>query len=58
MFLQNSNQPQGTPDLTGVRVVEVGQDYVAFSQDGSFGGTIYIINLDRILLIDLANDTL
>ncbi|MFC0189098.1 hypothetical protein ACFFJY_12420 [Fictibacillus aquaticus] len=53
VFLQNSNQPQGTPDLSGVTVVEVGLDYVVFSQAGSGAGTLYYVNLDRILLIDL-----
>jgi hypothetical protein len=53
VFLQNSNQPQGTPDLTGVVVSDVGLDYVVFTQAGSGAGTIYYVNLDRILLIDL-----
>jgi hypothetical protein len=53
VYLQNSNQPQGTPDLTGVRVAEVGLDYVTFTQLGSAGGTLYYVNLDKILLIDL-----
>jgi hypothetical protein len=53
VFLQNSNQPQGTPDLTGVRVTEVGVDFVVFTQAGSGAGTTYFVNLDRILLIDL-----
>lgn len=53
VFLQNSNQPSGTPDLTGVIVVEVSGDYVVFAQSGSAGATRYIVNLDRILLIDL-----
>jgi hypothetical protein len=53
VFLQNSNQPQGTPDLTGVTVKEVGVDYVVFSQAGSAGSTIFFVNMDRILLIDL-----
>jgi hypothetical protein len=53
VFLQNSNQPQGTPDLTGVTVEEVGGDYVVFAQAGSAGATLYYVNLDRILLIDM-----
>ncbi|RZT23162.1 MULTISPECIES: hypothetical protein [Fictibacillus] len=53
VFLQNSNQPAGTPDLTGVRVYEVGGDFVVFSQAGSAGSGLYVVNLDRILLVEL-----
>ncbi len=53
VFLQNSNQPQGTPDLTGVTVVELGNDYVVFSQAGSAGNALSYVNIDRILLIEV-----
>ncbi|MCM3732391.1 hypothetical protein M3196_12035 [Fictibacillus nanhaiensis] len=53
VFLMNSNQPPGTPDLTGVRVVEVGGDFVVFSQAGSAGAGLYVVPLDKILLVEL-----
>jgi hypothetical protein len=53
VFLVDSNQPAGTPDLSGVRVAEVGGDYVVFSQAGSAGATRYYVSLEKILLVDL-----
>lgn len=53
VFLLESNQPPGTADLTGVRVVEVGGDFVVFSQAGSAGAGLYIVPTNKILLIEL-----
>lgn len=53
VFLLDSNQPPGTPDLTGVRVVEVAGDFVVFSQAGSAGAGLYVVPLEKILLVEL-----
>lgn len=53
VFLIDSNQPAGTPDLTGVRVLEVGGDFVVFTQAGSAGATRSYVALDKILLVEL-----
>lgn len=53
VFLVDSNQPAGTPDLTGVRVLEVGGDFVVFTQAGSAGSTRSYVPLSQILLVEL-----
>jgi hypothetical protein len=53
VFLENSNQPAGTPDLAGVVVREVGGNYVIFSQAGSAGSTRLVVVLDKILVIEV-----
>ncbi|WP_144701094.1 hypothetical protein [Fictibacillus phosphorivorans] len=53
VFLLSSNQPSGTPDLTGVRVLEVGGDYVVFTQAGSAGAVRSYVPIDKILSVEL-----
>jgi hypothetical protein len=53
VFLLDSNMPPGTPDLTGVRVVEVAGNFVVFAQAGSAGAGLYVVPLNKILLIEL-----
>lgn len=54
VYLMDSNQPDGTPDLTGVVVREVGGNFVRFGQVGSAGSADIIVALDKIQVIELA----
>ncbi|MBY6036301.1 hypothetical protein KUV80_06540 [Fictibacillus nanhaiensis] len=52
VYLENSNQEPGTPDLTGVTVVEVTGNYVTFAQAGSAGAATMCVPFEKILLIE------
>lgn len=43
----------GEPELTGVRVFAIGQNYVIFNQVASPGVGLFLVRLDQIVSIDL-----
>ena len=47
------SQIPGEPDLSNVRVIAVGLDYVVFQQLASLGGTEFIIKIEDIIGIEI-----